>query len=67
LSLDEGQTWSVSRLINAQPSAYSCLAALTDGAIGLLYETGLKHPYETIAFVSFDLDWVRQGEGKQGL
>ena len=35
LSLDEGQTWPIGREIDAGPSAYSALADLPDGRIGL--------------------------------
>lgn len=57
-SLDDGRTWPVSRLIDPRPSAYSGLAALPDGAVGLLYEAGDKRPYETILFARFSLDGV---------
>lgn len=55
-SFDDGRTWPVSRLITAQPAAYSCLAALPDGRIGLLYETGAKNPYAELRFTTFALD-----------
>ena len=38
LSRDEGQTWTIAKLIDAGPTEYSCLAWLPDGQIGLLYE-----------------------------
>jgi sialidase-1 len=57
-SLDDGATWPVARLISPVPAAYSCLAALPDGRIGLLYETGEKGPYERIDFATFGLDWL---------
>lgn len=57
-SLDEGRTWPVSRLLDARPSAYSCLAALTDGTIGVLYEAGEKNPYQNLVFARFSLDWL---------
>ena len=47
-SLDEGRTWSLSTVLNAGPSAYSCLAVLPDGSIGCLYERGISSPYERI-------------------
>lgn len=64
-SFDDGRTWPVSRLLSAQPAAYSCLVALPGGAIGLLYETGSKSPYQSIAFVGFTLDWLKQGAASQ--
>lgn len=38
LSRDEGQSWPMTKLIDAGPTEYSCLAWLPDGQIGLLYE-----------------------------
>ena len=58
-SYDEGQTWPVSRLLDPRPSAYSCLAVLRDGSVGVLYEAGQKNAYETIVFARFNLDWLR--------
>lgn len=53
LSRDEGKTWPVNKLIDEGSAAYSCLATLPDGRIGLLYERG-----EHIAFVAFTLEWL---------
>lgn len=50
LSLDEGKSWPASKELHAGPSAYSCLVALPDGAIGCLFECGEKSPYERIVF-----------------
>lgn len=58
LSYDEGMTWTVKRSINPGLSAYSCLAALPDGMIALIYECGKKHPYERIRLARFSLDWL---------
>ena len=58
LSLDDGRTWPISRLIDPGPSAYSSLAVLKDKAIGLLYEHGEKSSYERITFLRFSLDWL---------
>ncbi|MFN0167547.1 MAG: exo-alpha-sialidase [Bryobacteraceae bacterium] len=60
LSDDDGKTWKHSKLVHQGPSAYSSLAVLKDGTIGLLYEKGAQQAYETIAFARFDLDWIRQ-------
>jgi sialidase-1 len=57
-SFDEGRTWPVRRLIEPGPSAYSCLAILPDGGIGLLYETGAKSAYEQITFARFMANWL---------
>ena len=61
LSYDEGKTWPVSRLVDAGPSAYSSLAVLHDGTIGLLYERGAAKAYEEIEFAHFNLRWLSHG------
>jgi sialidase-1 len=55
LSRDDGQSWPISKVLHDGPSAYSCLVALPDGSIGLLYECGEKSPYERIEFAKFKL------------
>ncbi len=62
VSYDEGKTWPVSRLLHAGPAAYSCLTRLPNGDVGCLYEAGARHPYETIVFASFRLDWLEKGD-----
>lgn len=61
-SFDEGQTWPVSRLLDPRPGAYSCLAALPDGSMGILYEAGAKSPYENLVFARFTLEWLTEGK-----
>ena len=61
LSLDGARTWTASRTVWPGPSAYSSLAALRRGAIGLLYELGDAGPYERIAFTRFSPGWISQG------
>jgi sialidase-1 len=56
LSDDEGKTWPVSKLIHQGSAAYSCLATLPDGRIGLLYE---RDDYGKITFASFTMDWLK--------
>ncbi len=55
LSLDEGQTWPVSRCLHAGPSAYSCLAVLPDGQAICLYEAGQTHPYESLVLAHLNI------------
>jgi sialidase-1 len=57
LSTDEGKTWPNERLLHAGPSAYSSLAVLPSGRIGVLYEKG---GYKTLTYAEFSLDWVRE-------
>lgn len=58
VSFDDGETWAHSRVVEPNPSAYSSIAVLPKGKIGLLYETGEKHPYQTIVFTRTELAWL---------
>jgi sialidase-1 len=55
LSEDEGKTWPHSRLVCEGSSAYSSLAALPGGEIGLLYE---RNDYKQLTFARFPLAWI---------
>jgi len=63
-SLDEGKTWPMAKQLHPGPAAYASLAALKNGNIACLYEAGEKHPYETIVFKSFSLEWLREDVNK---
>lgn len=52
-SFDGAQSWKVAKLVHEGPSAYSSLARLPDGNIGLFFEAGEDNPYQTMKFVSF--------------
>jgi sialidase-1 len=58
MSYNAGDTWPVARLVHEGPSAYSSLAVLKDGTIGLLYERGRTSAYEEITFARFPLLWL---------
>jgi BNR/Asp-box repeat. len=60
ISYDEGDTWPVSKLIQAGPSAYSCLAVLPDKSIACLFECGDNTAYEKISLARIRLDWVEK-------
>jgi len=55
LSLDEGKTWPVKKVLFAGSFAYSVLTALPDGTIGCLFETDNA---DRIVFARFTLDWL---------
>lgn len=59
ISYDEGRTWPVSKLLDEGSAAYSCLARLPDGNLGILYE---RDDYGKIAFSRFPLTWLNDGE-----
>ncbi|MGI6572272.1 MAG: sialidase family protein [Fermentimonas sp.] len=54
VSLNDCQTWGNSKLVYSGPSAYSCIAKLANGKVGLFFEAGEKKPYEKMIFVSFE-------------
>ncbi len=58
-SFDDGRTWPVRKVIYRGGYAYSCLARLSDGSVGLLFE---KDGYKEIAFARFGLDWLTSKE-----
>lgn len=62
MSLDEGKTWPVSRLLDDGHAAYSNLVVLPDNTIGCLYERGDNYAYETIVFARFTRAWL---EGRE--
>ena len=53
LSRDDGETWNLTKTIEAGPSAYSDLALLPDGTVLCLYEGE-----NTIDCARFNLDWI---------
>jgi len=57
LSADDGQTWPHSRLICEGSSAYSSLARLPDGQIGLLYE---RDDYKHLTLARFSPEWITE-------
>ena len=58
VSEDGGVTWPVARVVHDGPAAYSSLAVLADGAIGLLFERGDRTPYERITFATLTRQWL---------
>jgi sialidase-1 len=63
VSLDDGESWPVSRLIHAGPSSYSGVVRLPDGAVGLVFEGGQQHRREWIRFVRIPWGWLRPDAG----
>lgn len=61
LSYDNGKSWPVSRLLYEPSSAYSCLARLPFGDVGILYE---RDNYGKLTFSRFDLAWLTEGKDK---
>jgi sialidase-1 len=65
LSPDDGRTWTVARVLETGASAYSSIAVLADGSVGVLYERGEEHPYERITFARFGVAWLAAARGGQ--
>ena len=57
MSLDDGATWPVKRLLWAGGFAYSVPARLSDGTVGVLFEAD---DYRRIVFARFPIDWIKQ-------
>jgi|GEM_PF-121560 len=62
LSYDEGCSWPVMKRLEHLSSAYSSLARLPDGDIGVLYETGASRRYEMMTFMRVPLEWLTAEE-----
>ncbi len=58
MSLDEGKTWPIARLLHKGPAAYSSLASLSDGTVLCLYEGGEKSAYQSLRLARFSLKWL---------
>ena len=58
LSLDDGATWPVKRVLWPGGFAYSVLTRLTDGRVGCLFETD---DYARIVFARFPISWLEAG------
>lgn len=65
MSYDEGKTWPVARQVHAEASAYSCLAVLANGEIGLLYEKGEGQQYDRLTFARFSVDWLTERKDRK--
>ncbi len=72
LTYDEGQTWSINKILEPGFSAYSDLAVLPDGTALCFYERGReanaeqKKPtsYAYLTLARFNLEWLTNGKDK---
>jgi sialidase-1 len=63
LSYDDAATWAHSKVLEPGPAGYSDLAALPDGSILCLYESGGRHGdarNAAITLARFDINWVAE-------
>ena len=61
-SRDDGTTWNAGRLLDARPAAYSCLAILRDGRVGILYEVEVPGSGATLGFARFEANSLLAGD-----
>ena len=59
-SKDSGTTWEVAFRLGAAPAAYSDLVVMSNGDLGVLYETGKAKCYERIDFVRFNKKSIKK-------
>lgn len=58
MSYDDGETWPVSKVIDAGPSSYSDLVVMDDHSIGVFYERGNQGG---LWFARFAAEWLTDG------
>jgi sialidase-1 len=58
ISYDEGESWSSGKVIYSGSAAYSTMALLKNGDIGIFFE---KDDYSNNVFVRFSLNWLTEG------
>lgn len=58
VSYDEGQTWTNERTLYGGLAAYSDLAALKDGTVGVLWERGVSALSQAITFTRFNREFL---------
>ena len=62
VSHDDGETWAVTRLLEAGPAGYSDLAVLPDGTVLCLYERakeGGKGAAERLTLARVPREWLK--------
>jgi sialidase-1 len=64
-STDNGESWTVASIVDPGPAAYSALAFLPNGSLGLLYERMLALPnnQETYENITFTVAWEPKESG----
>ncbi|MBP1647440.1 MAG: exo-alpha-sialidase [Bacteroidetes bacterium] len=60
ISDDLGESWKRKCVVYEGPSAYSNLVVLPTGGLALLFEAGIRSPYEGIVFRALSLDDFRE-------
>ncbi len=61
MSYDGGKTWPVKKLLGLGGYAYSSLAVVAPGVVGVLYEENANH-IKKLKFVAVTIDWLTDGK-----
>lgn len=61
LSYDNGKTWPIKKLLGIGGFAYSSVAPVVPGVIGILYEENEEH-IKKLKYVPVTLDWLTDGK-----
>ena len=62
ISYDDGETWPISRVVDAGQGGYSSMALTSGADIAALYESGVgTDTNHDIKFTRFDLSWILNG------
>lgn len=58
ISYDEGQTWMNERLLYGGFAAYSDIAVLPNGSVGVIWERGVTETSQFVTFTSFNREFL---------
>lgn len=61
MSYDNGKTWPVKKLLGEGGFAYSSLAMVEPGVVGVLYEENQEH-IKKLKFVPITIEWLTDGK-----
>jgi sialidase-1 len=70
LSYDNGQTWSVQKLLRPGRFGYSCLARLPDDSVGCVFEGAAEkgefpeYDGRGVLLARFTMDWLTEGKDR---
>ncbi|CAB0497044.1 sialidase [Corynebacterium diphtheriae] len=57
-SCDDGKTWSFGRQVEKSRFQYSSMAVMSDGNIGMVYESGTREEGMNLKFAKFNMAWL---------
>lgn len=57
-SCDDGKTWSFGRQLEKNRFQYSSMTVMSDGNIGMVYESGTKSEGMNLKFAKFNMAWL---------